>query len=111
MVAAFLTGIPVEVIQQAGVVPRCRRAAIVTPLNSPHNTRRETVGVFYKLSPSLYKFSTTFPTQKLTLTPCPPEGGGSGGGRGNGGRSKKWRPNRNSDSHPLYLTGIGPFDM
>ena len=29
MVAASLTGIPVEVIQQAGVVPRCRRAAIV----------------------------------------------------------------------------------
>ena len=31
MVAAFMAGIPVEVIQEADVVPRCRRAAIGTP--------------------------------------------------------------------------------
>ena len=30
MVAAFLAGMSVEVTQEAGVVPRCRRAAIVT---------------------------------------------------------------------------------
>jgi len=31
MMAAFWAGIPVEVTQEAGVVPRCRRAAIGTP--------------------------------------------------------------------------------
>ena len=31
MAAAFWAGIPVEVTQEAGVVPRCRRAAIRTP--------------------------------------------------------------------------------
>ena len=31
MLAAFWAGIPVEVIEEAGVVPRCRRAAIGTP--------------------------------------------------------------------------------
>ena len=31
MVAAFWAGIPVEVTQVAGVVSRCRRAAIGTP--------------------------------------------------------------------------------
>ena len=31
MVAAFWAGIPVEITQQAGVVPRCRRVAIGTP--------------------------------------------------------------------------------
>ena len=31
MVAAFWAGIPVEVTQEAGGVPRCRRAAIGTP--------------------------------------------------------------------------------
>ena len=46
MVAAFWAGIPVEVTQEAGVVPRRKRAAIGTPFQSPHTTRRETVGVF-----------------------------------------------------------------
>ena len=31
MLAAFWAGIPVEVTQEAGVVPRCRYAAIETP--------------------------------------------------------------------------------
>ena len=31
MVAAFWAGIPIEVTQKAGVVPRCRCAAIETP--------------------------------------------------------------------------------
>ena len=31
LVAAFWAGIPVEVSQQTGVVPRCKRAAIGTP--------------------------------------------------------------------------------
>ena len=31
IVAAFWVGIPVEVTQEAGVVPRCRRATIGTP--------------------------------------------------------------------------------
>ena len=31
MVAAFWTCIPVEITQEAGVVPRCRRTAIGTP--------------------------------------------------------------------------------
>ena len=47
MVAAFWPRIPVEVTQEAGVVPRCRRAVIGTPILSPHRTRRETMGVFY----------------------------------------------------------------
>ena len=46
MVAAFLAGIPVEVTQEAGVVPRCRRAAIGTPFQLPHTIRRDTVGAF-----------------------------------------------------------------
>jgi len=41
--AAFWAGIPVEVTQEAGVVPRCRNAAIGTPFQSPHTTRKETV--------------------------------------------------------------------
>ena len=36
MVAAFWAGIPVEVIQEAGVVSRCRRAAIWTSFYTPH---------------------------------------------------------------------------
>jgi len=36
-VAAFWAGIPVEVKQEAGVVPRCRRAAIGTLFWSPQN--------------------------------------------------------------------------
>ena len=48
-VAAFWAGIPVEVIQEAGVVPRCIRATMETPF-WPYMTRRETVGVFYPLS-------------------------------------------------------------
>ena len=35
-----------QVTQEAGVVPRCRRAAIGTPFQSSHTTRRETVYVF-----------------------------------------------------------------
>ena len=31
IVAAFLAGIPVEITQEAGVVPRLRRAAVGTP--------------------------------------------------------------------------------
>ena len=46
MVAAFWIGIPVEVIQEAGVVPRCRRAAVGTPFQSLYDTQG-TVGVFY----------------------------------------------------------------
>ena len=47
IVAAFWAGIPVEVTQEAGIVPSCRRAAIGTRFLSPHTTRRKTVGVFY----------------------------------------------------------------
>ena len=47
MVAAFWVGIPVEVTQEAGVIPRCRRAVVGTPFELPHTTHRETVGVFY----------------------------------------------------------------
>ena len=47
MVAAFWVGIPVKVTQEAGVVPRCRRAAIGTPLLPAHTTRREKVSEFY----------------------------------------------------------------
>ena len=39
MLAAFWTGIPVEVTQEAGVVPRRRRAAIGTSFYSSHTTR------------------------------------------------------------------------
>ena len=46
MLAAFWSGIPVEDIHNAGVVPRRRRAAIGIPFQSPHTTRRETVGAF-----------------------------------------------------------------
>ena len=42
------SSLTVEVIQEAGVVPCCRRAAIGTPYLSHHSTRRETVGVFYQ---------------------------------------------------------------
>ena len=46
--AAFWAGIRVEDTQEAGVVPRCKRAANeILPFQSPHMTRRETVGVFY----------------------------------------------------------------
>ena len=48
MVAAFWAGIPVEVTQEAGVVPRCRCAVIEIPFQSPHTTRKETVDVFYR---------------------------------------------------------------
>ena len=44
---SVMGGIPVEVTQEAGVVPRCSRAAIGTPFYSPHTTRRKTVSVFY----------------------------------------------------------------
>jgi len=47
MVAAFWAGIPVEVTQEAGIFPRCRRAAIRTLFQSPNTTCRETVGLFY----------------------------------------------------------------
>ena len=41
MVAAFRVGIPVEVTQEAGVVPRCRRAVIGTypVLDTSYNTQ------------------------------------------------------------------------
>ena len=35
ILAAFWAGIPVKVTQEAGVVPRCRRAAIRTVFQSP----------------------------------------------------------------------------
>ena len=53
VVAAFKPGKPVssaktvEVTQESGVVPRYRSAAIRILFQSPHTTRRETVGVFY----------------------------------------------------------------
>ena len=49
IVAAFWVGVPVEVTQDAGVVPHCRCAVIGTPFLSPHTTRRATVGVFYQI--------------------------------------------------------------
>ena len=45
MVAAFWAGIPVEFTEEAGVVLRFRHAAIVSPFQSPHTTRRATVCV------------------------------------------------------------------
>ena len=47
MLAAFWAAIPVEVTQEAGIFPRCRRAAIRTLFQSPNTTCRETVGLFY----------------------------------------------------------------
>ena len=47
IVAAFWAGIPVEVRQESGIVPRGRRAAIGSPLQTPHTKRREMVGVCY----------------------------------------------------------------
>ena len=47
MVAAFWVGIPVEVTQEAGVIPRCRRAVVGTPFELPHTTRRKTMGALY----------------------------------------------------------------
>ena len=49
MLVVFWAGIPVEVTQGAGVVPRCRRAAIGTPISLPHTTHKDTVDVFYTL--------------------------------------------------------------
>ena len=42
ILAAFWAGIMVEVTQEAGVVPRIRRAAIGTSFLSPQKTRRDT---------------------------------------------------------------------
>ena len=47
MLAAFWTGIPVEVTHEVGVVPHCRRVVFGTPFQSPHAIRRNTVVVFY----------------------------------------------------------------
>ena len=48
IVSAFWPSVPVEVTNEDGLVPRCRLAAIGT-YDTPHTTRRETVGVFYSL--------------------------------------------------------------
>ena len=50
MFVVFWAGIKVEVTQEAGLNPRCRRAAIGTPFKSPHMTHRDTVCVFYPLT-------------------------------------------------------------
>ena len=42
-----MPSIPVKVTHKFRIVPRYRRAAIGTPSQASHMTRRETVGVFY----------------------------------------------------------------
>ena len=67
MVAAFWAGIPVEVTQEVDVVPRCRRAAIGTPFQSPHTTRRKMLPPAHS-DHSPTKFGTELPL--LNVSQC-----------------------------------------